>query len=145
MPWVVFRTSDLTSWAAADAAVLRQLEDYKRKRRDEADWQMLRATQRWPFALALQAATHRMPRGAAGCTSYRFGDVVTRLGSAEITNLAAVGPMNCHPGWIVGDWTYGEKMSIGVTYFKNFIDSPGVTEFLDRLEGHLIGEDGRVA
>ncbi|MBN2562627.1 MAG: hypothetical protein JXQ75_17010 [Phycisphaerae bacterium] len=140
MPWVIFKRSDLTSWAAADAAALRQLTDYRRKRRDEADWEMLRAAQRWPFALALQAATHRMPRGAAGCTSYRFGDAVTRLGGAKITNLAAVGTMNCHPGWIVGDWTYGENMSIGVTYFEDFIDSPSVTEFLDRLERHLLGE-----
>lgn len=139
IPWVAFTSDDLANWTTADATAARQLANYKKNRRDEADWEMLRAAYRWPFALARWVMTHQAPRGAAGFTSYRFGDTVTRLGNARITNLAAVGPMNCHPGWIVASSTYNENMSIAVTFFEDYIDCPSVTEFLDRLECHLRG------
>jgi len=95
---------------------------------------MLRAKQRWPFSWVRFLVDHRAPRGAAGCTSFKFDDRVTRLGPAAVTNLAAVGPMNCHPGWIVADSTYQGRMSIALTYFEDYVDPASVREFLDRLE-----------
>ena len=140
IPWVSFTGGDLADWASADATAFQQLEEYKQHHRDEADWEMLRAMYRWPFAVARWLMMHQMPRGAAGFTSYRFDDTVTRLGGARITNLVAVGPMNCHPGWIVANSTYDENMSVAVTFFEDYIDRPSVTEFLDRLERHLCGQ-----
>jgi len=141
IPWVSFRRADLESWGRADAAAFRQLEDYARKGRDEANWEMLRATARWPFPLARYFATHRMPRSAAGFSSFRFGDNVTGLGRARITNLVQVVTMNCHPGWILSESTCGEGMSVSIGYFENFIDPASVSEFLDRLEAKLQGVD----
>jgi hypothetical protein len=138
-PWVAFASKDLASWAAADAAAFRQLSDFTQKRRDEAEWEMLRATYRWPFPLTRYVATHHLPGAAAGFTSYRFGDLVTTLGRASISNLVQVGTMSCHPGWIVSESTYGETMSISIGFFEDFIDPASVSEFLDRLERHLFG------
>jgi hypothetical protein len=139
IPWITFRKDDLTCWAAADSCAARQLQDFTRKGRDEANWEMLRATARWPFPLGRFFATHRMVRSAAGFSSFRFREEVTRLGRARITNLVQVASMSCHPGWIVSESTYGETMSISIGFFEDFIDPASVTEFLDRLERHLFG------
>lgn len=142
VPWIGFTPSDLRSWEAADAAARRQFTAYAARRRDEANWLMLRATGRWPFALARYFATHRHPRAAAGVTTYRFGAEPLRLGDATITKLAATGTMNCHPGWIVADSTYRDTMAISLGYFEDYLDAGSVVEFLDRLERALVGEQG---
>ena len=82
--------------------------------------------------------THKVPRAAAGLTSYRFDDSVTRLGAARIMNLTLAVTMNCHPGWILAESTYGEAMSISVTYFEDYLDQASVIEFLERLERRLV-------
>ncbi|MFH1419766.1 MAG: hypothetical protein ABII12_15950 [Planctomycetota bacterium] len=140
IPWVVFKRSELHDWRCADVAALRQFADYSRKSRDAATWEMFRAMQRWPFAVSRYLSEHRIPRGAAGFTSYRFDDSVTRIGHASITNLAGGGPMNCHPGWIVANTTYGDTMTISLTYFEDYVDPASATEFLDRLELEIGGE-----
>lgn len=134
LPWIALRTSDIPDWSTCDASALSQLKDYTHGGRTEATWQMFRATQSWPFALARAIVTHRIPRGAAGFTSYRFDNSVTRLGAARISNLSCVGPMNCHPGWILSNTRYGDTMTLSITYFQDYVDPPSVTEFLDRLE-----------
>jgi hypothetical protein len=142
IPWVSFRRASLTNWAAADAAAFRQLHDHSQNGRAEANWEMLLATARWPFPLARYFATHRMPRSAAGFSSFRFGEHVTRLGRARITNLVQVVTMNCHPGWILSESTFRDGMSVSIGYFENFVDPASVSEFLDRLEAKLQGDDG---
>lgn len=134
IPWVILAEGDLADWTSAEAAVSRQLADYIRRHHDEADWHMLRALQRWPFPAVRAFMDHQMPSGAAGFTNYRFDDSVTRLGEARITNLSAIGTMNCHPGWIVGHSMFGGGMSIAMTYFEDYVDSASAREFLDRLE-----------
>ncbi len=140
IPWVVFKRSDLHDWQTADATALRQLTDYSKKGRDAATWEMCRAMRRWPFAMSRFLSDHRIPRGAAGFTSYRFDDNVTRMGEARINHLACGGPMNCHPGWIVADTRYGEGMAISLTYFEDYVDPASAKEFLDRLEREITGE-----
>jgi hypothetical protein len=140
IPWIVFAGEDLADWSRADAMAVPQFREYVEGNGIEATWEMYRATQHWPFPLTLAIATHRIPRGAAGCTSYRFGDQTTRLAGAKITNLAGVGPMNCHPGWLVGNTTFGDTMSISLTHFEDYFDSPGVAEFMDRLEREITCE-----
>jgi hypothetical protein len=137
IPWVVFAREDLTDWKRADAVATRQLRAYLDGAGIEAVWEMYRATRNWPFPLALAVMTHRIPRGAASCTSYRFGDQTTKLGTARITNLAGAGPANCHPGWLVGNTTFGDTMSISLTHFEDYFDSSGAAEFLTGLEREL--------
>ncbi|HVP10699.1 MAG TPA: hypothetical protein VMV94_05860 [Phycisphaerae bacterium] len=139
IPWIVFASDDLTDWTRADAVAATQFRDYVAGSGIEATWEMYRATQRWPFPATLAVTTHRIPRGAAGCTSYRFGDQTRRLGAAKIINLAGAGPMNCHPGWLVGNTTFGDTMSISITHFEDYFDSPSVSEFLDHLETEISG------
>jgi hypothetical protein len=139
IPWIVFASDNLADWARADAVAVPQFREYVEGKGIEATWEMYRATQRWPFPLTLAVTTHRIPRGAAGCTSYRFGDQTTRLGIARITNLAGAGPMNCHPGWLVGNTTFGDTMSISLTHFADYFDAPSVAEFLDQLEQEISG------
>lgn len=139
IPWIIFARDDLADRRKADGVALDQFIKYERLKRDAATWEMLRAKQRWPFAIAKLIATHRIPRGAAACTSYRFDDSVTHLGETRVENLAAVGPVNCHPGWIVANSTYRDTMSIAVTFFEDYVDTPSMSEFLDRLEAALLG------
>ncbi len=140
IPWIVFAREELTDTRTADAVAMQQFVDYKKFRHDAATWEMLRAKQRWPFVVAKWIASHRIPRGAAGSTSYRFDNSVTHLGKARIENLAAIGPMNCLPGWIVANSTYRDTMSIAVTYFEDYVDTQSMSEFLDRLESALLGD-----
>jgi hypothetical protein len=141
LPWIALSADELASWTAADAAARRQLEQYTTRRRDEANWLMLRAAQRWPFPLIRYLARHRHPRGAVGLTSFRFGDRPLRLGPAEITDLTVTGTMNCHPGWIVADSMYRDRFAISIGYFENFVDPLSMREFLDRLERTLLGDE----
>jgi hypothetical protein len=141
IPWIVFKESDLKSWERADAVALQQFTDYTDKKRDEATWEMLRALQHWPFALARCLTEHRIPRGAAGFTSYRFDDTVAALGDAKITNLAGVGPMNCHPGWIVDKTQYARTMTLCLTFFEDYLDTESAEEFLRRLRSEILDEE----
>ena len=75
---------------------------------------------------------------AAGLTGYQFDDSVTHLGSAVVTNLAGAGPMNCHPGWMFGRTTFGDRMSLSLTYFEVYFDTPNVERFFDLMEQELI-------
>lgn len=134
VPWIVLRETDLHDWNAADAAALRQFRDYVDGPQVEAQWEMYRASQRWAFPLVRLLAAHRIPRGAAGCTSYRFGDDTRRFGDAAVTNLAGAGPMNCHPGWLIGHTTFGDTMSLSITHFEDYFDAANVAQFLDWLE-----------
>jgi hypothetical protein len=141
VPWYAFSAAELASWSRADASLLRQMEDMTRRRRDEAQWLMLRALARWPFPLARYMARHRHPRGAFSHTSYRFGAALLGLGRAVITDLAAVGTVNCHPGWIVSDTTYRDRMNLTFTFFEDFIDLASMQEFRARLVSTLLGAD----
>lgn len=146
IPWVVFTAADLADWTTADAVAARQFREFFEKHHDEATWMMYKESSWWSFALTRWFTSHRMPRAAAGFTGYQFDDTVTRLGSAVITNLAGAGPMNCHPGWMLGRTTYGDTMSLSITYFEDYFDTPNVIEFFDRLETELgINETARLA
>lgn len=140
IPWFGFTAAELMSWPAADAALCRQLADYRRKHEAAAEWYMYRASQRWPFFWLRSLVMHQRPRGAAGFTSFRFDDSVTRLGDAPITKLAVAGTVDAHPGWIVGNSTHGRTMSVVLSYFQDFLDDTSATEFLDRLERRLVGD-----
>lgn len=137
IPWVIFEQSELEDWGRADAAAARQFAAYHEQRMDEATWLMYRAATRWPLPVLSWLMSHRRPRAAAGHTGYQFDDGVTRLGTARITNLAGAGPMNCHPGWMLGRTTYRDKMSLSISYFEDYFDTPSVGDFLDRLEEEL--------
>lgn len=138
--WVELKTSELEDWATADAALSKQFSEFVSKRRDAATWHMYRAAAKWPFAWTRWLTTHRLPRAAAGFTGYQFDESVTTLGSARITNICGAGAMNCHPGWMIGRTTYADRMSISITYFEDYFDTPGVEEFLTRLEHELFEE-----
>ena len=137
VPWIAFAEADLADRRLADSAARQQFSAYVSAGRAEAVWEMYRATMRWPFPLTRSLVTHRTPRGAACCTTYYFGDDPARLGPARITNLAGAGPANCHPGWLVGNTTFGKTMSISVTHFNDYFDPPSVAEFMDRLEHEM--------
>jgi len=139
VPWFSLVDDDLNDAHRADATLLSQVERYLRPRGGlrEAVYEMLRAMQRWPFPVMRALADHRSPRGAAGCTTYRFGDDLTTLGDARITHLTAVGTMNCHPGWILAETTFRGSWTLAVTAFEDYIPSSGAVEFLDRLEARL--------
>lgn len=139
IPWIVFDTAELADWAGADAAAIRQLRDYFEKRRDQATWYMYRAASRWPLGLTRLLTVHRHARAAAAMTGYQCDDSVTHLGRARITNLAGAGPPDCHPGWLLGRTTFADTMSLTITYFEDYFDTPNVKEFLDRLERELWG------
>lgn len=134
IPWIVLPAGCIGDWPQADAEVTRQFADYRDKHRDQAMWEMARATARWPFSLTRFVAKHRIPRGAASCTGYRFDDTVRRLGEATITNLTGVGPPNCHPGWIIAYTTFQDSMTLSLTFFEDYLDLAGAREILDRLE-----------
>jgi len=137
IPWIVFAAADLADWAGTDAAAARQFHDYFEKHRDQAMWYMYRAAARWPLGLTRWLTTHRLPRAAAGFTGYQFDNSVTHLGTATVTNLTGAGPMNCHPGWMLGRTTYGDRMSLSITYFEDYFDRRNVERFFDLLEREL--------
>jgi hypothetical protein len=139
VPWIAFAAEELADWATADAAAARQFRDYFEMHRDQAMWYMYRASSRWPLGLTRWLTTHRPPRGAAGFTGYQFDDSVTHLGTARVTNLAGAGPMNCHPGWMFGRTTFGDQMSLSITYFEDYFDTPNVGRFFDLMEEELFG------
>ncbi|HKQ49954.1 MAG TPA: hypothetical protein VJZ71_17905 [Phycisphaerae bacterium] len=145
IPWIVFAASDLEDRAKADAVAGRQFRDFFEKRRDQAMWYMYRAAARWPFGVTRWLTTHRLPRAAAGFTGYQFDQSVTHLGSARIVNLSGAGPMNCHPGWMFGRTTFGDRMNLSVTYFEDYFDTPNVERFLDLMEQELFGPDVSIA
>lgn len=142
IPWIIFRTADLADWTTADAVAATQFREFFEKHRDEATWMMYKQAAAWHFGLTRWFTTHRKPRAAAGFTGYQFDDSVTRLGQAVITNLAGAGPMNCHPGWMLGRTTYGDRMSLSITYFEDYFDTPNVIEFFDLLEKELFDPYG---
>ena len=82
---------------------------------------------------------HRHARAAAVLTGYQCDDSVTHLGGAKITNLAGVGPPDCHPGWLLCRITFADTMSLSITYFEDYFDAPNVKEFFDLLEIELFG------
>lgn len=137
IPWIVFAAGDLEDRAKADAVAARQFCDFFEKRRDQAMWYMYRASARWPFGVTRWLTTHRLPRAAAGFTGYQFDQSVTYLGSARVTNLSGAGPMNCHPGWMFGRTTFGDRMNLSITYFEDYFDTPNVERFLDLMEQEL--------
>jgi len=137
IPWIVLPADCIRGWPEADAEVARQFFDYHAKHRDQAMWEMSRATAAWPFPLTCLVARHRIPRGAASCTGYRFDDSVTRLGEAAVTNLSAVGPPNCHPGWIVGYTTFKESMTLSLSFFEDYLDPASAKEVLNCLETEI--------
>lgn len=137
IPWIAFTGMDLQDRARADAVALRQFQAHLDRGWNEAVWEMLRAAQRWPLSTLAWLMGHRIPRAAAGCTSYRFGDNLTRFGAARITNLSGAGPMNCHPGWLIGHVTFRDTMTLSITYFEDYLNSASVHEFLDRLEQEI--------
>lgn len=140
IPWFVFETDDLADRRRADAACARQFEKLARKPIQEANWMMYRTASTWPLRWTRWFIDHRKPRGAAGYTGYQFDDSFTRLGDARIVNLTGSGPIDCHPGWLVGRCSYAGNLSVSVTYFEDHIDTPSVHEFLDRLERELFEE-----
>ncbi len=137
IPWIILPAGCIGDWPRADAEVTHQFADYHAKHRDEAMWEMSRATARWPFSLTRFVAKHRIPRGAASCTGYRFDDTVRRLGEATITNLTGAGPPNCHPGWIIANTTFQDSMTLSLTFFEDYLDLAGAREILDRLEAEV--------
>jgi hypothetical protein len=137
IPFLIFASEDLDHWARADSVATMQLREYQEKGHDAAMWSMYRAASRWPLGLTSLLTTHRRPRAAAGYTGYQFDDSVTRLGEAKITNIAGAGPMDCHPGWLLGRTTFGDSMSLSITYFEDYFDGPNVRKFLDLLEREL--------
>src|ERR1043166_1101609 len=142
IPWIVFSTADLNDWASADTAASRQLREYFEKRRDQATWYMYRAASRWPLGLTRLLTVHRHARAAAAMTGSQLDDSVAHLGRARITNLTGAGPPDCHPGWLLGRTTFAETMSLSITYFEDYFDTPNVKEFFNRLEVQLFGPDG---
>lgn len=140
IPWIVFTSDELRDWQTADAVAARQFAEFFDRHMDEATWMMYRASSRWPLAVTRWLTSHRMPRAAAGFTGYQFDDSLTRLGDARITNLAGAGAMNCHPGWLLGRTTYGETMSLSITYYEDYFDPPNVRKFFDMLEGEAFEE-----
>ncbi|HUN80577.1 MAG TPA: hypothetical protein VMV81_03620 [Phycisphaerae bacterium] len=140
IPFVIFASEDLEDWAPADAVASKQLREYHEKGRDVAMWCMYRAASRWPLGLTSLLTTHRRPRTAAGYTGYQFDDSVTTLGTARITNLTGAGSMDCHPGWMLGRTTFGDSMSLSITYFEDYFDGPSVGRFFDLLEKELFEE-----
>jgi hypothetical protein len=142
IPWIVFAARDLDDRAKADAVAARQLRDFSNKRRDQAMWYMYRAAARWPFGVTQWLTSHRFPRAAAGFTGYQFDSSVTHLGSARVTNLAGAGPMNCHPGWMFGRTTFGDRMNLSISYFEDYFDTPNVERFLELMEQELFGAGG---
>ncbi len=139
VPWFSLVDDDLDDAQRADATLLRQAERYLRHPGGlrEAVYEMLHVMQRWPFPVMRALADHRSPRGAAGCTTYRFGDGLTTLGDARITNLTAVGTMNCHPGWILAETTFRGSWTLAVTAFQDYVPPEAAEEYLDRLEARL--------
>ncbi len=138
-PCVAFLASELADWATADAAVVRNFKEYRQESHDEAMWEMYRATQRWPLPWVRMLVTHRIPRVASYCTGYRFGGDTTHLGRARIINLCGSGPPNCHPGWLVGFTTFGEGMTISITFFEDYVDRQTARDFLHDLEAEILG------
>ena len=98
---------------------------------------MYRASARWPLAVTRWLTSHRMPRAAAGFTGYQFDNSLSELGRARVTNLSGAGAMNCHPGWLLGRTTFGDRMSLSITYFEDHIDPSSVTDFFDLLETEM--------
>jgi hypothetical protein len=137
IPWLVLPAGCVGDWGRADEEVARQFVEYHAKSRDQAMWEMSRATAAWPFPLARFMARHRIPRGAVSCTGYRFDDTVERIGDAAITNLTAAGPPNCHPGWIVAYTTFKDSMSLALTFFEDYVDPTSAVEILDRVEDEI--------
>lgn len=138
IPWIDLRASEVADWRTADAAVTRQFEAYAAELHDEAMYEMCRAALRWPLALTRRLVAHRHPRGALCMTGYRFGADESPLGQARITNLCAVGPIQCHPGWIVGLTTYGDGMTLTASFFEDYVDVATAQIFLDRLEREIL-------
>jgi hypothetical protein len=139
IPWIIFAAADLADWATADATASRQFAEFFSKGRDQAEWCMYRGAARWPLGLTRLLTVHRRVRAAAALTGYQCDDSVTHLGEARITNLAGAGPPDCHPGWLLGRTSYGGTMSLSITYFEDYFDTPSVQEFFDRLEEELFG------
>lgn len=137
IPFVIFASEDLSDWRRADTVAAKQLGDYVETGRDAAMWCMYQASSRWPLGLTSRLTTHRRPRTAAGYTGYQFDDSVTTLGAARITNLTGAGSMDCHPGWMLGRTTFGDSMSLSITYFEDFFDEGSVEKFFDMLESEL--------
>lgn len=138
VPWLRFRPRELISAAAADAVITRQLLRDHAARGAEADWCNARAIRWWPFPVVKRLMRHRLPPGAGCMSAYRFGEAITTLGDARITNLVNLGTAPGHPGWILLYNTYGVEMSIALTFFEDFLDRASVDEFLDRLESRLV-------
>lgn len=141
IPWINFAAKDLVDWSKADLAAGRQFKHFFKRHRDQAMWYMYRAFARWPVGITRAFMRHRRPRAAAGFTGYPFDHSVTHLGSAEVTNLTAAGPMDCHPGWMVAKTTFGSGMSLSITYFEDFFDTENVERFFDLLEQELFAFD----
>lgn len=137
IPWIVFTAEDLADRRRADAAAARQFAEFFERRLDEATWMMYRASARWPLAVTRWLTSHRMPRAAAGFTGYQFDNSFIELGRARVTNLSGAGAMNCHPGWLLGRTTFGDRMSLSITYFEDHIDPVSVTDFFDLLETEM--------
>jgi len=139
IPWVDLRAADVESWDVADAAVARQLKAYVTEAHDEAMYEMCRATLRWPLAMTRGLVTHRYPRGAVCTTGYRFGADAFTFGPGRIANLCAVGPVQCHPGWIIGFTTYRDRMTLTTSFFEDYVNVETARAFLDRLELEIFG------
>lgn len=135
--WILFDSDDLSDWSRADRVASDQFRRHFDEGHAEAEWFMMRAASRWPFGFMNYLTSHRRHRAAAGFTGYQFDDSVTTLGNARIVRLFGAGPMDCHPGWMLGRTTYNGMMSLSVTYFEDYLDTAGVNEFLDRLEREL--------
>lgn len=139
IPWIVFSESDLANWSTADAVAARQFREYFEKGLDQATWYMYRAASRWPFGFTRLLTSHRRPRTAVVFTGYQCDGSVTHLGGAKITNLSGAGPPDCHPGWLVGHTTFEDTMSLSITYFEDYVDTPSVAEFFNRFEVEIFG------
>lgn len=139
IPWIVFEASELGDWATADKAAVRQLREYHEKSHDHAMWALYRATTLLPLAMIRGLVAHRVPRGAASCTGYRFPEGLDHLGRARVVNLRAVGATYGHPGWIVACTRFRESMTISLTFFEDYMDPRTAGVFMECLGDEILG------
>lgn len=138
VPWIVFKAAELGDWATADKAAVRQLKEYHEKSYDHAMWELYRATTLWPRAMTRKLVTHRVARGAACCSNYRFPNDLDHMGRAKIVNLYALASANCHPGWLVLYSTFRKSMTLSLTFFEDYMDPQTASDFMDCLREEIL-------